>query len=47
MGSKWEGILTKDSNELLAQDWRVQPGLGQTLPERAGIGAGRGRARGL
>lgn len=31
-------ILTKDSNELLAQDWRVQPGLGQNFPKELGLG---------
>lgn len=37
----------KDSNELLAQDWRVQPGLGQNFLERPGIGAGYAAAPGL
>lgn len=26
--SVWEAILTKDSNELLAQNWGIRPGLG-------------------
>lgn len=38
MSFKWEEILMKDSNELLAQCWRVRPDLGQILPERTGMG---------